>query len=96
MESWSRRTVGALKDAGNIGYAKFRSKISDIDIAVLKSTRHNNIPPNENHVLIALAATDSSELLPYLRHVVEMRLNRTKNWMVTLKTLALIHRLAQG
>jgi len=93
MDSWSRKIVGALKDAGNIGYAKLNSKAADIDIAVLKCSRHNDIPPEEKHVLTALAATESSELLPHLRRVVRMRLSRTKNWMVTLKTLALIHRL---
>ena len=71
MESWFRQTIGALKDAGNIGYAKFKSKMPGIDIAVLKSTRHNDIPPKENHFLVALSATESAELLPQLRHAME-------------------------
>ena len=71
MESWFRKTIRAIKDAGNIRYAKFKRNIPGIDIGVLKCTHHNNIPPKENHFLVAFSAMESSELLPQLRHAME-------------------------
>jgi len=94
MDSLWSKSVGALKDVASIGIAKINSPMDYIDIAVIKATEHNDIPPKEEHILTALAATESINLsLGYLRDVVEKRLEGTENWMVAVKTLALIHRL---
>jgi len=93
MDSWSRKAVGALKDVASVGFANMNGRITDIDVAVVKATRHNEIPPSEKHVLIAVTATNDRSLRRYLRRTIEERLRRTKNWMVAVKTLTLIHRL---
>lgn len=105
MRCWARKVVGALKDAITVGFAlmsyvglvnttpAINTRLADIDVAFVKVARHNGKPPKEKHVLILVAATQEKGLRPYIKQVVEDRLSRTKNWMVAVKTLALIHRL---
>jgi len=94
MESWRRTKIGALKDAARIGFAHMTGDFPYINIAVLKATRHDEIPGKEKYILTALAAAAKDiRFQRYLRHCLEERIERTKNWMVTLKTLALVHRL---
>jgi hypothetical protein len=93
MDSQWKKAVGALKDVASIGLADLNGPMGFIDIAVVKATQHNDSPPKEKHVFTALAATNCSLTRPRLKRAVEERLRRTKDWMVAVKTLALIHRL---
>lgn len=102
MLFWSRKAMGALKDAASVGFAMMsyvghttstNTRLADIDVAIVKATRHNDIPPKEKRLLILLAATGEHRLRRYIKYTVEQRLKRTKNWMVAVKTLSLIHGL---
>ncbi|KAK9099761.1 hypothetical protein Scep_023191 [Stephania cephalantha] len=90
-----RKAYGALKDSTMVGLAKVNSEFKDLDIAVVKATNHNEYPPKERHVRKIFSAT--SVVRPradvaYCIHALARRLSKTRNWIVALKTLIVIHR----
>lgn len=91
-----RRAIGAVKDKTSISLAKVASttSLSDLDVAIVKATRHEEYPADEKHVREIISLTSYSRL--YITSCVSTlsrRLNKTHNWTVALKTLILIHRL---
>ncbi|XP_059634593.1 putative clathrin assembly protein At5g57200 [Cornus florida] len=90
-----RKAYGALKDSTKVGLAKVNSEFKDLDIAVVKATNHVEGPPKERHVRKIFSAT--SVLHPradvaYCIHALARRLSKTRNWIVAIKTLIVIHR----
>ncbi|KAI3940853.1 hypothetical protein MKW92_012710, partial [Papaver armeniacum] len=90
-----RKAYGALKDSTKVGLAKVNSEFKDLDIAIVKATNHVEGPPKERHVRKIFSAT--SVVRPradvaYCIHALSRRLNKTRNWIVALKTLIVIHR----
>ncbi|OUZ99218.1 AP180 N-terminal homology (ANTH) domain [Macleaya cordata] len=90
-----RKAYGALKDSTKVGLAKVNSEFKDLDIAIVKATNHVESPPKERHVRKIFSAT--SVVRPradvaYCIHALSRRLNKTRNWIVALKTLIVIHR----
>ncbi|KAK4756168.1 hypothetical protein SAY87_006295 [Trapa incisa] len=90
-----RKAYGALKDSTMVGLAKVNSEYKDLDIAIVKATNHVECPPKERHVRKIFSAT--SVVRPradvaYCIHALSKRLSKTKNWIVALKTLIVIHR----
>ncbi|KAL8553625.1 hypothetical protein ACS0TY_002074 [Phlomoides rotata] len=91
-----RRAIGAIKDRTSISLARVGSStsISNLEVAVVKATRHNENPPNQRYVTEILSLTSYSRaLVNACVSVIGQRLNKTKNWVVALKTLILIQRL---
>ncbi|KAL6964323.1 hypothetical protein U1Q18_035379 [Sarracenia purpurea var. burkii] len=91
-----RKAIGAVKDKTSIGLAKVGSSacLSDIDVAIVKATRHEEYPAEERHIREILNLTCHSR--PYISAcigTISRRLSKTKNWVVALKTLMLIQRL---
>ncbi|KAL3638117.1 hypothetical protein CASFOL_017987 [Castilleja foliolosa] len=95
-----RKAIGAVKDQTSIGLAKVGSSnsLADLDVAIVKSTRHEEYPPDERHVReIINLTTYSRAFVNACVSTIARRLNKTKNWVVALKTLMLIQRLlAEG
>ncbi|CAD6335536.1 unnamed protein product [Miscanthus lutarioriparius] len=94
-----RKACGAIKDSATVGIAKVNSgggrERKDLDVAVVKATTHVERPPKERHVAAIFAATSSSRPLTdvsYCVHALAKRLSKTRNWVVALKTLIVIHR----
>ncbi|KAF8400212.1 hypothetical protein HHK36_013508 [Tetracentron sinense] len=90
-----RKAYGALKDTTKVGLAKVNSEFKDLDIAIVKATNHDECPPKERHVRKIFSAT--SVVRPradvaYCIHALARRLTKTRNWIVALKTLIVIHR----
>ncbi|KAK9705866.1 hypothetical protein RND81_07G087800 [Saponaria officinalis] len=90
-----RKAYGALKDSTTVGLAKVNSDFKDLDIAVVKATNHVEAPPKERHVRKIFAAT--SVVRPradvaYCIHALGRRLAKTRNWIVAIKVLIVIHR----
>lgn len=90
-----RKALGAMKDQTSIGLAKVASsRAPDLDIAVVKATSHAESPIDEKYVY---------ELLHYMSYsrayvnacvaAIAKRLSKTRNWVVALKSLMLVHRL---
>ncbi|KAL5549443.1 hypothetical protein UlMin_004674 [Ulmus minor] len=90
-----RKAYGALKDSTKVGLAKVNSEFKDLDIAIVKATNHVEYPPKERHVRKIFSAT--SVVRPradvaYCIHALAKRLSKTRNWIVAIKALIVIHR----
>nr|XP_025884912.1 putative clathrin assembly protein At5g57200 isoform X2 [Solanum lycopersicum] len=95
MESF-RKAYGALKDSTKVGLAKVNSEFKDLDIAIVKATNHVESPPKERHVAMIFAATSVTRPradVAYCIHALSRRLAKTRNWIVALKSLIVIHRV---
>ncbi|KQK16955.1 hypothetical protein BRADI_1g31617v3 [Brachypodium distachyon] len=91
-----RKAYGALKDSTKVGLANFNSEYKDLDIAMVKATNHVECPPKERHLRKLLYATLVNRPradVAYCICTLARRLSKTKNWIVALKTLIVIHRL---
>jgi hypothetical protein len=91
-----RKAIGAVKDTTSIGLAKVGSSASlaDLDVAIVKATRHDDYPAEERHIREILSLTCYSRAyISACVNTLSRRLNKTKDWTVALKTLALIQRL---
>ncbi|CAN1167359.1 Putative clathrin assembly protein At5g57200 [Linum perenne] len=69
--------------------------MKDLDIAIVKATNHVECPPKERHVRRIFSAT--SVIRPradvaYCIHALAKRLSKTKNWVVAIKILIVMHR----
>ncbi|XP_038682828.1 putative clathrin assembly protein At1g03050 [Tripterygium wilfordii] len=95
-----RRALGAVKDQTSIGLAKVNNtnSLSDLDVAIVKATRHEEYPTEEKYIREILNLTSYSRTyISACVNTLSRRLNKTKNWIVAIKTLILIQRLiAEG
>lgn len=95
-----RKAIGAVKDQTSISLAKVGSSasLSDLDVAIVKATRHEEYPAEERHIREILSLTCYSRAhVASCVSTISRRLNKTRNWVVALKSLMLIQRLlAEG
>ncbi|KAI3964204.1 hypothetical protein MKX01_025014 [Papaver californicum] len=98
-----RLVVGSVKDQASISKAMIYRKdgyLSDIDIAILRATTHDQLPIDDKqlHEILFLVSNSSpsSISIPYLSRKISNRLRKTKNHFVALKMLLLVHRLLRG
>ncbi|KAI0492492.1 hypothetical protein KFK09_026765 [Dendrobium nobile] len=95
MGTW-RRAYGALKDSTMVGLAKVSSEFKEVDIAIVKATNHEECPPKERHVrkiFIATSVARPRADIAYCIYALAKRLAKTRNWVVAVKTLIVIHRI---
>ncbi|KAH7688030.1 ENTH/VHS domain-containing protein [Dioscorea alata] len=91
-----RKAYGVLKDSTKVGLAKVNSDFKALDVAIVKATSHVERPPSERHVRKIIGAIMSGQPradVVYCIHALARRLAKTRNWIVALKTLILIHRI---
>ncbi|KAJ8768303.1 hypothetical protein K2173_021243 [Erythroxylum novogranatense] len=91
-----KRAIGAVKDQTSIGLAKVNNSdsLSDLEVAIVKATRHEEYPADEKHIREILSLTSYSRAyVSACVSFISRRLNKTKNWTVALKTLMLVQRL---
>ncbi|OIW18980.1 hypothetical protein TanjilG_23757 [Lupinus angustifolius] len=91
-----RKAIGAVKDQTSIGLAKVGGKASlaDLDVAIVKATRHDEYPAEEKYIREILGLTSySMAFIGACVNTLSRRLSKTSSWTVTLKTLMLIQRL---
>ncbi|KAH7685278.1 ENTH/VHS domain-containing protein [Dioscorea alata] len=91
-----RRAIGAVKDQTSISIAKVSNSttISDLDVAIVKATRHDEYPAEERHIREILSLTCYSRAYVHACvSTLSRRLSKTRSWTVALKSLILIHRL---
>ncbi|KAL0905647.1 hypothetical protein M5K25_024083 [Dendrobium thyrsiflorum] len=90
-----RKAIGAVKDQTSIGLAKVSSNIApDLDVAIVKATSHDDEPADEKYIREILSLTSYSRgyVGPCVA-TVSRRLGKTRDWIVALKALMLVHRL---
>ncbi|KAJ0714242.1 putative ANTH domain, ENTH domain, ANTH domain superfamily protein [Helianthus annuus] len=90
-----RKAIGAVKDQTSIGIAKVASNISpELKVAIVKATSHDDDPASEKYIREILQLTSSSRgYVTACVHSVSKRLSKTRDWIVALKCLVLVHRL---
>ncbi|XP_075633950.1 putative clathrin assembly protein At1g03050 [Castanea sativa] len=91
-----RKAIGAVKDQTTISLAKVGSSnsLGDLEVAIVKATRHDEYPAEERHIREILSLTCYSRAyISSCVNTLSRRLSKTKNWVVALKTLILIQRL---
>ncbi|XP_027355370.1 probable clathrin assembly protein At4g32285 [Abrus precatorius] len=90
-----RKAIGVVKDQTSIGIAKVASNMApDLEVAIVKATSHDDDPASEKYIREIL------NLMSYSRgyvhacvSAVSKRLGKTRDWIVALKALMLVHRL---
>ncbi|GLJ12281.1 hypothetical protein SUGI_0188000 [Cryptomeria japonica] len=97
-----RQTLGSVKDQTKIGLAKVslkNNRIRDIEIGIVKATSHNpEVHPEEDDksatqfLQILFNAPDA---LNMAAEALSKRFNRTRQWVVALKCVRLLHRLVR-
>nr|XP_027187207.1 putative clathrin assembly protein At1g03050 [Cicer arietinum] len=95
-QSTLKRAIGAVKDQTSIGLAKVGSSTSlaDLEVAIVKATKHNENPAEEKHIREILSLTCYSRaFISACVNNLSKRLSKTSSWTVALKTLVLIQRL---
>ncbi|XP_019169352.1 PREDICTED: putative clathrin assembly protein At1g03050 [Ipomoea nil] len=92
-----RKAIGAVKDQTSIRLAKVAGSdgaLADLEVAIVKATSHEDFPAEERHVREILGLTCYSRAhVAACVGAVSRRLSKTRNWVVALKALMLIHRL---
>ncbi|XP_074555877.1 putative clathrin assembly protein At4g32285 [Curcuma longa] len=90
-----RKALGTVKDQTSISLAKVSSNMApELDVAIVKATSHDEEPASEKYLREILNITSYSK-----GHVsaciatVSRRLGKTRDWIVALKALTLVHRL---
>lgn len=90
-----RKAIGAVKDQTSIGIAKVASNMApDLEVAIVKATSHDDDPASEKYIREILSLTSYSRgYVHACVTAVSRRLGKTRDWVVALKALILIHRL---
>ncbi|KDP32474.1 hypothetical protein JCGZ_13399 [Jatropha curcas] len=103
-----RVALGTVKDHVSIGKAIIYNNLhqelgktfSDIEIAVLRATGHDNGPFDDKHMhqilFLVSNAPSTAASIAFLAEHISRRLSKTRDPLVALKTLFLIHRLLRG
>ncbi|XP_010533141.1 PREDICTED: probable clathrin assembly protein At4g32285 [Tarenaya hassleriana] len=90
-----RKAIGAVKDQTSISLAKVAGNIApDLEVLVVKATTHDDEPADEKYL------REIMNLMSYSRNyvtacvaTVSKRLSKTRDWIVAVKALILVHRL---
>nr|XP_043626031.1 clathrin coat assembly protein AP180 [Erigeron canadensis] len=95
MPNRLQQAIGAIKDQTSISLAIVNSS-SNIQIAVLKATLHDELPIDERYVyeILDLISSDKNYASSCARAICK-RITRTHNWIVALKSLMLVLRIFQ-
>jgi len=90
-----RKAVGQLKDQTSIGLAKVASDMApELEVAIVKATSHDDDPADEKYLRRILTFTSYNRM--YVNAcitAISRRLGKTRDWVVALKALILVHRL---
>ncbi|KAJ3687725.1 hypothetical protein LUZ61_016889 [Rhynchospora tenuis] len=91
-----RSALGAIKDQTSISIAKVSSNSSapEIDVLVVKATSHDAEPAEDRHIREILSLTSGSPVhTASCVAAISRRISRTRDWVVALKSISLVHRL---
>ncbi|XP_050216766.1 probable clathrin assembly protein At4g32285 [Mercurialis annua] len=90
-----RKAIGTVKDQTSIGIAKVASNMApELEVAIVKATSHDDDPANEKYIREILNLTSYSRgYVHACVAAVSKRLGKTRDWIVALKALMLVHRL---
>lgn len=97
MPSKLKKAIGAVKDRTSISLAKAsNTNASNVEVLILKATRHDEAPIDERYVDEILQLIASSKVYAVAcAQVISKRIGKTRNWIVALKSLMLVLRIFQ-
>lgn len=87
--------MGVVKDQTSIGLAKVAGNMApELEVAIVKATSHDDVPTDEKYIRRILTLSSYSRgYVDACIVAVSRRLGKTRDWVVALKTLMLVHRL---
>lgn len=90
-----RKAIGAVKDQTSIGIAKVAGNMApDLEVAIVKATSHDDDPADEKYIRSILNLTSYSRgYVHACVSAVSKRLSKTRDWIVALKAIIVVHRL---
>ncbi|CAL0307113.1 unnamed protein product [Lupinus luteus] len=90
-----RKAIGVVKDQTSISLAKVAGNIApDLEVLVVKATSHDDVPADDKYLREILSLTSQSRgYVNACLITVSKRLGKTRDWIVAIKVLMLIHRL---
>ncbi|CAN4103409.1 unnamed protein product [Withania somnifera] len=90
-----RKAIGAVKDQTSIGIAKVASNMApELEVAIVKATSHDDDPASDKYIREILYLTSCSRgYVSACVSSISKRLGKTRDWIVAIKCLMLIHRL---
>ncbi|KAL8497926.1 hypothetical protein ACS0TY_021321 [Phlomoides rotata] len=90
-----RKAIGAVKDQTSISLAKVaRNAAPDLEVLVVKATTHDNEPADDKYAREILSMISSSRgCVNASVFAISKRLSKTRDWIVALKALMLVHKL---
>ncbi|KAJ7956724.1 Epsin N-terminal domain-containing protein / clathrin assembly protein-related [Quillaja saponaria] len=90
-----RKAIGVVKDQTSISLAKVAGNLApDLEVLVVKATSHDEVPADDKYIREIVDLTSYSR--GYVNACVvtiTKRLSKTRDWIVALKALMLLHRL---
>ncbi|XP_065875466.1 clathrin coat assembly protein AP180 [Euphorbia lathyris] len=99
MPSKFRKAIGAVKDQTSISLAKVYTNNgtkSNLEVTILKATRHDEAPIDDRQVKELLNQISSSKVhSAACAQLIGKRIGKTRNWIVALKSLMLVLRIFQ-
>ncbi|KAG1660050.1 hypothetical protein FOA52_010035 [Chlamydomonas sp. UWO 241] len=98
LKSKGKSMWASVQDAADVASAKLRrDEGADIEVAIIKATLNDTFVPKEKHVVTLKLAVDGSSPRQQVNFVIAGLANRLAegkdNWLMTLKTLVVFHRL---
>lgn len=90
-----RKAIGAVKDQTSISIAKIAGNIApDLEVLVVKATTHDEDPTEEKYIREIINLTSYSRgYVTASVMTISKRLSKTRDWIVALKSLMLVHRV---
>lgn len=91
-----RKAIGAMKDQTTISIAKVAGNMSpELDVLVVKATSHDENPADDRYIreIVNLCSNYSNGYVSACVFTISKRLSKTRDWMVALKALIVVHRV---
>ncbi|CAJ1944588.1 unnamed protein product [Sphenostylis stenocarpa] len=90
-----RKAIGVVKDQTSISIAKVAGNLApDLEVLVVKATSHEEVPADDKYIREILTLTSHSRgYISASLITVSKRLTKTRDWIVAVKALMLVHRL---
>ncbi|KAK2645885.1 hypothetical protein Ddye_021080 [Dipteronia dyeriana] len=90
-----RKAIGAVKDQTSISLAKVAGNLApDLEVVVVKATSHDDDPADEKYIREIINMTSNSRgYVSACVATISKRLSKTRDWIVAVKALMLVHRL---
>ncbi|XP_027332220.1 putative clathrin assembly protein At2g25430 [Abrus precatorius] len=90
-----RKAIGVVKDQTSISIAKVAGNLApELEVLVVKATSHEVVPADDKYMREILSLTSYSRgYINACLVTISKRLGKTRDWIVAVKSLMLVHRL---